>query len=366
MKVEQAIAPGSFSVNRQHDVERLAMDSPTGSLPGLGSSADYPRDSRRPFFSHWYLNRLFDDRMGNQIGIECCWLLAAVVSTEDRLQYQRGVDFFNGQLEERCGFSTKTLINARKKSIENGLLHYEPSTKRRAGMYWVIVPEAWIGAWDEYILMRSVQILHGKGNERGSDGEGNRRGKGLASSPIPSPIPKSSTTIKEAGAVDLEIRLLDLGVTKAHETVMEALAHGTTLEVLNDVVEYFESRPGAWQPGGLRNRLTLGSAQRLPPDRGWPAADRSQEAKEKRLRSAIVSERDELPKENLTDTKAKYKQLELKFGEMLNSLSPAEQEKLLADNKPTYLKHFRQFGAGVPLVRGALLESLSIVAECSK
>ena len=47
------------------------------------------------------------------------------------------------------GMSCGQLVRAREKSIDAGWLHYAPSGKSRAGIYWVTIPEHAQGLGDQ-------------------------------------------------------------------------------------------------------------------------------------------------------------------------------------------------------------------------
>lgn len=103
--------------------------------------ANYPK--RPSHFSHRFLRVLFKSCAALEIGQGAALLLATIVNVEDAKHYGGAVQFFNGQLAAAAGFrSEDALAAARKRAIEAGWLHYESSGTRRAGRYWVLIPEA--------------------------------------------------------------------------------------------------------------------------------------------------------------------------------------------------------------------------------
>lgn len=335
-------------------------------LPGIQSGLEYP-SSHIPFYALKYQRLLFKDCVSMEIKADGFMLCSLVALTEDSKQYKRAPKFWTKQLMEFLSVGSRTTLGRIiDRCVKAGVLHHEPGHKSNAMLLWTLWPESWNdfsdGFLDEQI---SVQKLDRKRTETVQNADTIRTATWTHS--YPNPKSESSSATKTEGAADLEKRLLDLGLDLAQETVTQAITQGTTPDVLNAIVDYYLSRPGAWGPGALRRRLLLGSAQRLPPDRGWQSPDRNREAQESRRRSVAVPTRQNVSSNVMTvdQTKAKYRQLELDFGPRLDALPPDEQERLLAANKPICLPLFRSHGA-TGVVRRALLDLLSTVAECSK
>lgn len=98
--------------------------------------SDYPE--RPQLFALHYIKWLCESEVAQEIGPDALALLVAVVTKEDDLRYQRAVRFFNDQLASRCGIvSVHSLIRARSRAVDAGLLDYEPGAKRRQGRYFV-------------------------------------------------------------------------------------------------------------------------------------------------------------------------------------------------------------------------------------
>ncbi len=160
---------------------------------------------RPPFFVNWYLRTLAYQGYSNKLGHPACWLITTVGLKEDELRYAGPVDFFNNQLAMMCGFgSVHTLIAARDKAREHGLLYYEASVKRQAGLYFLLVPEHWppIPGTEamQNAVQDSVQMMHRIGKESRTDAA--RKGEGIAQPslpiPLPKPIPESFTDRKSS------------------------------------------------------------------------------------------------------------------------------------------------------------------------
>ena len=86
-----------------------------------------------------YTRWLMDSGVANEIGQDAVVVLTAVITVEDALHYKRPPTFYNEQMMRRCGFRSKhTLIGARKRAIDHGLLCYSPGKKRQPGTYFTI------------------------------------------------------------------------------------------------------------------------------------------------------------------------------------------------------------------------------------
>jgi hypothetical protein len=98
--------------------------------------AEYEYPKRDSMFAIKYLRWLCDSGAANEVGPDAFAVLAAVVTVEDELHYRRAPNFYNEQLQRRCGIvSIHALIRARTRAVNAGLLHYEPASKRNPGTY---------------------------------------------------------------------------------------------------------------------------------------------------------------------------------------------------------------------------------------
>lgn len=78
-----------------------------------------------------------------EIGPTACWLVALVVSQEDKCRYSKPIAFFNDQLAALAGVSKPaTLRRAREAAVDAGWLVYIPSKKgsKKPGRYWSDIP----------------------------------------------------------------------------------------------------------------------------------------------------------------------------------------------------------------------------------
>lgn len=319
---------------------------------------DYPQ--RSPFFALRYQRMLIKTCAASDVGFDGLALLNTVVLVEDIRRYVSPPGFFNPQLQSHLGMTYKQLHLTRQKCADRGWLHYEPGGRRRQGLYWVIVPECYA----DLVSTDAQEFITPKGKQSVNQSETYRKPIGQPS--YLDPIPKTSTP-KEVAAVGIEnteadrrrveTRLFELGLGKAVETVRDALPNGLTLAQMTAVIEYYASRPDAWGPGALRNRLVSPSAPSLAPDQGWPAPS----PKEKRRieEAAAVAERRQQSsaRESSIVDRERIRQLELNFGDRLNAL-PIEQQKELCPNdfaRRLLVKH----GPGAAAIRPQLLRAFA-------
>lgn len=338
-------------------------------LPGIRSCLTYPLN--RGKFFHWrYTQNLIDDNMANRIGTSGCWLLTRIVYKEDELHYSRAPDYFNGQLMEYCGFSSDaTLISARNKCIEYGLLHYEPSLKRKAGLYWVIVPPQWEKRAIWTTPENALQNLQGKSNETLGNPSGKIEPKLVTTNPIPIPNSEPSPTILAAGEEwkDLVERLKNLGLKKAEVTINDARRKGLTRSYITSVMDHYESLPGAWNNVGVIDwRLTTETVINLPPVEGWPdpkIAVISQAKVQRMIQTDRLKAKADA--QSLAETKAREEQLLFAFKDQLSALTHEEIQRL-ADADANLKLALRTFGAGSRAFQVKVARHLAQVAEPSR
>lgn len=338
-------------------------------LPNVMNGMKYP-GNRPSFFAHWYIRKLGQTCAANEIDQSGCWLLTQVVLVEDIRRYKSPPTFYNMQLAAIIGTSCEnTLIRTRKKVISAGLLHYEPGSRGRAGTYWVEVPLYWDGIPNKPLGEETDSPPNLQGMCQGNVRESGGATCGNVEALLTSSFSNSTTTVAAVADEDFqsaEKRMLGLGLAKARETIQESLSNGTTLQTISSVIDFYCSRPGAWGPGALRRRLTLGNAQALASAQGWPPAS----SRENEVRRSETVARDRLKQQaeaqSAADRKAKEVQLELQFGPILDALPPDEVTRLVTQRKPYLLKSIQQYGMGSKMIRSTLLGLLAEAAEPSR
>jgi len=128
-------------------------------------------------------------------------LVIHIAHTEDAARYQGPVRFWNSQLDETLGFtSKKQLNNCRKAAIDAGWLHYERDHDRKVGHYWTIIPSSVSGHDDRPIEDTAIHFPNGTRSELGTrngTGVGTRVGthSGTPSNPNPNPSPSPKDVV---------------------------------------------------------------------------------------------------------------------------------------------------------------------------
>ncbi|MES2793188.1 MAG: hypothetical protein V4719_26500 [Planctomycetota bacterium] len=346
-------------------------------LPNLLNGLKYPANRPR-FFALKYLRMILKTCALIDIGTDGYALCSLVALTEDSKRYSEEPRFWTKSLMDHLGIKSRsTLCEIRDRCVKKGVLHYEQGRKGVACVMWVLWPTSWdkikdgfLDADDSIDDQYSVQNLDRILTE-------------TQQNPVVTPStsrthsylsldPNSTTTKCEVAAEEFEEiqnRLLGLGLAKARETIQESLSNGTTLQTITTVIDYFCSRPGAWGPGALRRRLTLGNAQALASAQGWPPA--SSRETELRRSEAVVTDRlkQSADAQSLADRKIRERQLELQFGPILDALPREEIDRLVllaSDKKPGLLKTLQLHGVGNSMVRRSLLGLLAEAAEPSR
>jgi hypothetical protein len=117
-------------------VENLPQTSPRRKVDSRADS--YPK--RPPHFDRIFLRKLVASGAANEIGSDGVLLLMTIVLREDEVRY-RPVGFWNPQLVQALGVrSEDTLARVRARCVAAGWLHYEPGSRTRQAVYWVVLP----------------------------------------------------------------------------------------------------------------------------------------------------------------------------------------------------------------------------------
>lgn len=363
-------------MDTSHNERDTAQQSPPPCrpLPGIEATFKYPAN-RKSFFAIKYIRRLQKQAYANRIGPEACWLLGAIAMQEDETGYERPVDFFNGQLLDRCGFADdRALERIRRKCIESGLLHYTPSVKRKAGLYWVIVPPQWEPFDGTYHTSAEIHPQNGGSIRQESVDQSARKllinppPKCLPSIPIPFPVsdPIPPPTIPaDGGWNDLIERIRKHGLGKAKETIRDARRLNLTLSYITAVVEHYESLPGLWNAGAIRWRLTNEDAITFPPAEGWPPPNAVAQ-RQAQVDRMVISDRlkDHAEAQNRASDKERNSQLLLRFNDRLKALTPAEVQAMAEEDQRLKLA-LKTYGSG-PLGFNARAAQLAIAKHLSQ
>jgi hypothetical protein len=348
-------------------------------LPNIRTGLSYPK--RPSFFAVKYQRMLLLSGVLAEIKADGFALCSLVALTEDTRRYLTAPRFWTDQLCEVLAIKSRTTLGQiRDKCVKAGVLHYEPGRKSTAQTLWALWPKCWDGLGEGFMAANAVQNL-----DSISDGQiqscpeseqetknavqnldSNRTASRTHSFLDPNPTPTLLAVVVENGFGEqekqIETQLLALGVAKAKETIRETLLNGTTLETMAAVIAYFSSRPGAWGPGALRRRLTLGSAQSLTSDQGWPPT--SSRENQLRTKATIASDRAKVSADakSTDDRKTKERQLEFDFGSILDAMPEEQLHKLVRENKPVLMPILLRDGRKSRLVRASLLGLMASIS----
>lgn len=143
--------------------------------------------------------------------------------------------------------------------------------------------------------------------------------------PTPSGQDVGNKTDEEA-AVEL---LISAGVQFAVQAIRPAFANGATLQDIEQIVEFYNSRPGAYDPNALQRKVT-NFCRTEPIDKGWPTPKtkwlRDQQIAE-RNRQMAGKERSELKAQALNQTVVEARKN--KHGPYVEALSDSQLRELI-------------------------------------
>ncbi len=121
--------------------------------------SSYPQ--RDQFWAHMYCRRLFKSCACQTIGHRAVLLCVHIAHTEDAARYQGPVMFWNSQLMETLGFSSRRMLDdARDRAVQGGWLVYERPHDRAVGQYWTVLPSG-VGRYDDRPIEEPVTCVAG-------------------------------------------------------------------------------------------------------------------------------------------------------------------------------------------------------------
>ncbi len=164
---------------------------------------DYPRERKehRQIWANKLIRLLQKSCAANSISIEACWLVTCIAMVEDAKHYSAPVTFWTEQLLPITGFqSWGRLDRARERAVTAGWLHYRPGTNRQSGVYWSLIPEAVLSAFNDspvdevnHHSRDSTEVNHQSGAPDGDrnviDSGSNRDSAVNLPSLLPVPVP---------------------------------------------------------------------------------------------------------------------------------------------------------------------------------
>jgi hypothetical protein len=305
-------------------------------LPSAGR--DYPQ--RPAYFALHYLRLVLDFGSTAEIG-DCGYvLLSIIVMAEDRLRYSRAPTFWSAHFESLTGWDAKKVSRVRKRLVEAGLLHYERTSRRRQGIYWVLQP-AGMELPESYFatpatpatpqpVTKEKPVLNEGGSQtntvnfaRNDDLNRDRipalnddRNRVRSSIPLPNPNPPPSPHAGEWA--ELEIAMIRAGIFAPEKPLEKLRAHQVPASLALGVIHY-ASETGAWDAGKVRRRLITLLPGDDPGDvTAWPAPDRPH----KLPRVVAASTETERTAAAQRQRDVRRRQLELEFGPVLQGETP--------------------------------------------
>jgi len=97
-------------------------------------STAYPK--RKPYYVVSLGRSLLESGDTAKIGDKAALLVLLIAFKEDQFRYRGWVNFWNGQLMDSLGFSSRDKFNeARKRAVDAGWLLYERDNDRQVGYY---------------------------------------------------------------------------------------------------------------------------------------------------------------------------------------------------------------------------------------
>ncbi|WP_010588550.1 hypothetical protein [Schlesneria paludicola] len=341
----------------------------TRSKHQLPFGADYPSRGKLELFH--VIKLLSHPYVAQTLGPSGCNLIRVIATIEDEQGGTTAVLAIDNQILPRLGMSGKTLVEARRRCIESGWLHYEPSEgKGIPSRMWVTVP-----SWVDIKLRHTIHWSFSSGcSSESSSGTSSESSSGCSSQysrsyiPNPPPIPNTPSPtqrderVSEGVNEEMEFakELKDLGIAKSVETARAGLST-CTLQQLRMHLDHFRSKPGAWGPVIVYWRLNSPSLPLLAPDEGWPEplpgfiAAQRQKAEADRQRAHELKQ---AKQDALAEQKSQLLfEWERDYGPKLDAM-PIEDVLKLCPND--FIRSYcRKKGRKEPIVRHELLRILA-------
>ena len=346
----------------------------------LAFGEDYPKDRTNRYLFQM-LDLLLVPVVARALGKSGLNLVRVIVSMENQMFFRQAVLITDDDLRPRVDCSEKTLVEARRRCIEAGWIHYEPATMGQSSRIWTKVPQ-WVDVKfsDGTRWRNSTETSTSNSPEKFTEtSTSNSPEKFTETSTSNSPSLSSATSSKFILSevteewTEVEKLLKTAGVETIVETVAACCRNGLksveALELINWWEKHssgFDSPSGAlvtglknFRPGVAGPRLPRDLASCFPKLReGYfdalaatrrTAADAVASAK--RVREELI----------LLERKRDEKQLllawESQFGEVLNEMEDSELASVIEHG--WLLEHAKKLGRNSDLVRPLLLAELA-------
>lgn len=338
------------------------MDSPVAMTPQRSfrfPGTGYP-GGRPQFFALRYLRHILREGVLVKLPPEALALLTKVVLEEDRRRYQAPATLFNDDLTSALGCSRDTVRRTRDALVKAGLLHYERSADRGAGVYWVIEASWW-------------EPIHRTNDEYGENYQRTSapvtaQVTAPASAPPSYPIEDLSPPPSAPDPWEAVVEgLRTLGTLSPAGSAADARRNGFTPELALACVEFVlqPDNRTALGPGAVVKRFRNPEANRWPASQNWPPVssqaqllrDREREAE----RAAQARQAEAAKAAEVSTLRKRQEQLLLKWGDEIDRLTPDQRVELVRDKGPAIVREVTRqpdWRANA-FIRGPLLEAFA-------
>ncbi|WP_010586430.1 hypothetical protein [Schlesneria paludicola] len=335
---------------------------------------DYPHSERYSNFDRDFIDLLLKLGVPETLGAAAFALLVYVVRTEDARRYGDAPSFWIGSMADRCGLHRNNFKKYLQRCVSAGWLHWEKTSDRKIGIAWVTVPmrfESELKSSRSYGADRELvqRIVAQTSAEHVA--------QPIARSVAPTVAPSTLSTNPFSSSSDewvmVENELSNSGINCIDQVLIDCRKHGLTpSDVLALVAWWREHREGFASPEGVlfcslsKARLHLETGK-LRTDLGsyFPkvSADFLQRAQSRRRaeHDAEAARKRDLEAKAVAASADTMRQLELDFGDQLDSLPMDEVLKLCRDDFTREM--VRRNGRQAPSVRVTLLKALASQAS---
>lgn len=338
----------------------------------LAFGEDYPTNRTNRYLFQM-LDLLLVPVVARALGKSGLNLVRVIVSMENQMFFRQAVLITDDDLRPRVDCSEKTLVEARRRCIEAGWIHYEPATMGQSSRIWTKVPQ-WVDVkFSEGTRWRNSTETSTSNSTSNSPEKFPE--KFTETSPSLSSATSSKFILSEVTEewTEVEKLLKTAGVETIVETVAACCRNGLKSVDAVELINWWEKHssgfdsPSGALVTGLKNFRPGVAGPRLPRDlalcfpklrEGYldalaatrrTAADAVASAK--RVREELI----------LVERKRDEKQLllvwESQFGDRLNEMEDSELASVIEHG--WLLEHAKKLGRNSDLVRPLLLAELA-------
>ena len=306
--------------------------------------------------------KILDSRVFSDAGLLRLWLLL-LCRANFKPSFFRGREIRVGQV----AFTHRLLCDSL--GVSKGTLHRDLDVLKIEGMIAVEAGRdfsiATICNWKTY--------QDSAGDDWGTDGA-QAGHDGGADEPLPKketiqepppPTPSATATPDRDAWEGVEDVLLSLGMSKARQAVQAAIDHRCSPADVGEVVEYYRSQPGAYDVGGLHNRI-LALRPGQSPGALWPDPKPSFARQRASVTSTVTVEAVKASNAQGRSIKAAHAarqaELEREFGATLDEMAGESLHELFLaafGDDYQWKRHCGQGGEIGVLDRGPLLMALA-------